>query len=144
MYRRGFFIRFVLALVLLAVLFVGGTLLYRVGWSQGYQAATVLAGSESAEGGALLIPQFRGVGWGPYPLGFGMPFFGLCLGVGFIFLVMFLLGGIFRPWGWRSHHRHWKGGPFPPWAKDWEEYYKKSTRQAGEDQESEDDQPPED
>lgn len=136
MYRRRFFIRFVLALVLIALLFVGGMFVYRVGWSQGYQAAALLTESELAEPG-LLIPQFRGLGYGPYMFGFGMPFFGLCLGIGFIFLFMFLLGAIIKPWGWRSHHRHWKGGPVPPWAKDWEEHYKKSHRHDDEDQDSE-------
>jgi hypothetical protein len=145
MYRKGFFIRFVLALLLLAVLFAGGVFLYRTGWAQGYQAAGLIASSEDVDAG-VLVPQFRGFARGPYMLGFGFPFFGLCLGIGFIFLVMFLMGAIFRPWGrkrWGGHPHYgpWKHGSMPPWAKEWEEYQRKWSQSEDEAKESEDDQP---
>lgn len=145
MYRRGFFIRFVLALVLIVVILVGGYFAYRTGWSQGYQAAALQAGSEGQETGALM-PLFRGFYYAPYVPGFGFPFFGLCFGIGFIFLVLFLIRGIFRPWGWRHwgrqpHHGPWKYGPMPPWGRDWEASQRKSSKYGDEAKESQEDQP---
>jgi hypothetical protein len=106
MYRRGIVARLFLTVILVAVLVAGGALLFRSGWAQGYQAGSLLSSGEVAE--ALpIVPQFRGQLYGPYMPGFGFPFFGLCLSIGFIFLIMFLIGGIFKPWGrrrWAGHH----------------------------------------
>lgn len=145
MYRRGFFVRLVLALLLVALLFAGGYFAYRSGWSQGYQTATLQASGEGMDAGAV-IPPFRGLYYASYMPGFGFPFLGLCVGIGLIFLVMFLIGGILKPWGWRrwgrySHYGLWKHEPMPPWAKDWEEHQRKSSRDEGEGKQSQDDQP---
>ena len=123
MYRRGIVVRLVLAVILVAVLVAGGALLFRSGWAQGYQAGSLLPSGEGAE--ALpATPQFRGHLYGPFYPGFGFPFFGICLSIGFIFLIMFLLGGIFKPWGrrrWAGHHPYAKWG----YGKDWEELHRK-------------------
>lgn len=128
MRRRGFFIRFILALVLIAVLALGSIALFRGGWSQGYQAGVIAA--SSAEGEALPVPPYYGdLARYPYLPGFGFPFLACFLGIGFFFLVFLLIGGIFRPWGWAGHYRRgWGyGHKRPPWARKWEEHQKEST-----------------
>ncbi len=128
MKRRDFFVRFILSLLLVAVLVIGGMVLYRAGWSQGYQAGAL------SESGALgesfpMVPYFGGLSRQPFMPGMGFPFLGLCLGIGFIFLIMFLVGGLLRPWGRRhwagySHSGKWAHGPTsPPWANAWKEYH---------------------
>jgi hypothetical protein len=127
MRRRGFFIRFILALVLIAVLALGGMALFRGGWSQGYQAGVIAA--SSAEGEALPVPPYYGgLARYPYTPGFGFPLLACFLGIGFFMLVFFLFGAIFRPWGWAGHyHRGWRyGRKRPPWARGWEEHHQES------------------
>jgi hypothetical protein len=138
MYRRVIFFKIVLAIVLVAVIIGGGLAVYRLGWGQGYLVGTAQASSEVVEPG-LMVPAFGGHLYRPFYPGFGFPFFGLCFGIGFIFLIMFLLGGVLKPWGRRRwaghpHHGKWEDGPMPPWAKDWQEFRQKKTaeREAGE------------
>ena len=145
MYRRGIFVRILLAILLVVVIVGGRMVAYRAGWGQGYLAGSAISSSEGVESG-LLVPQFRGLRQQPFMPGFGFPFFGLCLGIGFIFLVLFLVGGLLKPWGRRRwaghpyHHGKWEHGPMPPWAKDWEEHHKKSSRYEAESTETDDDQ----
>lgn len=115
MFRNGFLWRFLLALVLLAVIASGGVALYRIGWAQGYQAGALSVNAPGAAQGAA--PQAPGPYYGyPYHYGpgFGFPFFffpfGPLLGIGFFLLVIFLIRGIFRPLGWRR----WGYGPYGP------------------------------
>jgi hypothetical protein len=146
MYRRGIVVRIVLAITLLVVLVGGGIAVYRIGWGQGYQAGTFIPSGEGIES-LPVVPQFRSLAQRPFMPGFGFPFFGLCFGIGFIFLVLFLVGGLLKPWGrrrWAGHpHQHdqWDHGPIPPWVKDWEEQYRKSSQDEDEYTETEDDQP---
>jgi hypothetical protein len=141
MYRRGIVARLILAVILVVVLVGGGMLLYRSGWAQGYQAGSLLQSGEAAE--ALpVVPQFRGQLYGPFMPGFGFPFFGLCLSIGFIFMIMFLIGGIFKPWG----RRRWAGHHYGKWGynKDWEELHRKwHTQEEGESEETSGDPPTE-
>jgi hypothetical protein len=145
MYRGGIVVRILLVITLIAVLVGGGLVLYRAGWTQGYQAGVFVSSGEGIEW-VPMVPQFRGLAQGPFKPGFGLPFFGLCLGIGFIFLVLFLVGGLLKPWGrkgWAGHpyhHGKWEHGPMPPWAKDWEEHYRKSSQGENETTETEDDQ----
>ena len=130
MYRRGIFFRIMLAILLVVVIIGGGFAAYRMGWGQGYLAGAA-AGSEGLEPG-LMVPGFGGHLYRPFYPGFGFPFLGLCFGIGFIFLIMFLVGGLLKPWrrrGWASHPHHgkWEHGPMPPWAKEWEKYRQKMT-----------------
>lgn len=127
MKRRGFFVRFILSLLLVAVLVIGGMVLYRVGWSQGYQTGLLVESSELGESFPV-VPYFGGLARQPFMPGLGFPFFGLCLGIGFIFLIMFLVGGLLKPWGRRhwagySHPGKWTRGTPPPWADAWKEYH---------------------
>lgn len=142
MYRRGIFFRIVLAILLVVVIIGGGFAVYRMGWGQGYLAGTALASSEGLEAG-LRVPQFGGHLYRPFYPGFGFPFFGLCFGIGFIFFIMFLVGGLLKPWGRRGwaghkHHGKWGYGPKPPWAKEWEEHQRTETEDKGSGEETED------
>ena len=131
--------RFVLVVILIAVLVAGGALLYRSGWAQGFQAGSVLQESEGAEM-LPMVPQFGRQLYGPFYPGFGFPFFGLCLSIGFIFLIMFLIGGIFKPWG----RRRWAGHHYGRWGygKNWEEVHRKwHEQELGESEGSSGDQP---
>lgn len=125
MFGRGIFFRAMLAVLLLVVIVAGGMAAYRMGWGQGYLSGTASASSEAVEPG-LLAPGFGAHLYRPYYPGIGFPFFGLCFGIGFIFFVMFLVGGLLKPWGRRRwgypHHGKWGKGPMPPWAKEWEDF----------------------
>lgn len=144
MYRSGIFVRILLAILLVVVIIGGGMAAYRVGWGQGYLAGSAISSSEGVESG-LLVPQFGGHMYRPFYPGFGFPFFGLCLGIGFIFLIMFLVGGLLKPWRrrhWASHPHYgkWKNGPMPPWVKDWDEYQQKNAGEKDVGEESDDEQ----
>ena len=126
MYRRGIFFRIVLAILLLVVIVAGGAAVYRMGWGQGYLAGTALASNEGVESG-LVWPGSVAPLYHPFYPGFGFPFLGVCFGLGFIFLIMFLVGGLLKPWRRRSwagypHHGKWGEGPMPPWVKDWQKH----------------------
>jgi hypothetical protein len=127
MVHRGFFVvRIVAALLLIGLLALGGVALYRAGLAQGY-AQGVLVAAASGEQTAPAAPVQPGMMLpyaGFYPgWYFGFPPFGGILGFFlFGFLLLLVLGALFRP-------RHWgyapTGGPYgmhhhgfpPPWAK---------------------------
>jgi hypothetical protein len=127
MKRSSFFARFMLSLLLVALLAVSGMLLFRAGWSQGYQSGLLVDGG--AQGESLpAFPYFGGLTWRPFVPGVVFPFSALCLGIGFIFLIMFLVGGLMKPWGrwhWAGnpHPGKWSYGPKPPWAEAWKKYH---------------------
>lgn len=122
MFRAGsFFLRALLALVLLAAVVGGGALAFQAGYNQGYAqgAAVTLDG----DGPQVLpsVPLRPGMFpfAMPYHYGFFAPFhFGgvfFCGGLIFLLLLVFA----FRPRPWRhaamwAHHGPW--GP-PPWAQ---------------------------
>jgi hypothetical protein len=119
MFRFGFLIRFLLALLIIGGLVAGGVALYRVGWAQGYQTGVLLSNKTAAPGvpavpyyGYPMMPYY---GYGP---GFGFPFIFPLVGIGFFLLFLFFIGGLFR----FGMHRHWanagqghwegRGGPW--------------------------------
>jgi hypothetical protein len=110
MYRRSLFLRLALALVLLVILFAGGAALYRIGWSQGYQAYALSAAVQGNEASPQ-IPPYAFYQPGYFWPWHGFPFFfapfGLCFGIGFFLLIFFLIGGVFRRW----NRWNWRGGP---------------------------------
>jgi hypothetical protein len=125
MFRQGFWWRLLLALVLVAVLVGGGIALYRMAWTQGYQAGVIVA-SGADKSIAPQAPYYGLYPYAPFWPGFGLPFFfnpfGLLIGIGFLFLVFFLIRGLFFH-GWRR--RYWNGedregyGPYShhgPWG----------------------------
>ncbi len=117
MFRGGFLLRILLALLLVGLLAAGGVALYRLGWAQGYQAgALATASSTTGQGNTpnQVVPPAPYYFYGPwfygrgfYGPGFGFfPFFPL-FGLGFFLIVFFLVGGLFRMWSFRR----WYGGP---------------------------------
>ena len=76
-------------------------MLYHGGFTNGYNAA-VLAANAAGKTGVTPLPYG---GYLPYGPGYGFPFFfpfapfGLFLGIGFFFLVIFLISGVFRLFG---------------------------------------------
>jgi hypothetical protein len=145
MYRRGIFFRIVLAILLVVLIVGGGAAVYRMGWGEGYLAGAANATKEGLEPG-LLVPGFGSHLYRPFYAGFGFPFFGLCLGIGFIFLIMFLVGGLLKPWGRRGwaghpHHGKWGYGPKPPWAQEWEAYERQKAEDAGTGEDMDEGQP---
>jgi hypothetical protein len=145
MFQYHIFSKLLIVLLLLGLLFGGASTIYRMGWTQGYSLGVITA--VSSEGGKT-IPGFNPYLANPYfasPFsGFGNFFnpFGLCLGVGFFFLLLFLIGGVFRGFG----RRGWSGGPGShgqpdwgsefPWAKEWREWREWKESQAKKEAES--------
>jgi hypothetical protein len=130
MFRRGFFIRALSAILLLVLLSAGAYAVHRAGVAQGYAIGLQTAGVEP---GSLpegipnqAPPLYPGYGW--YGYGHVRPFFGgfgLLFTLGFGLLFFFLITRlIFRPfWGWRSGpHAYWKhysgAPPCAKWEKD--------------------------
>jgi hypothetical protein len=132
MFRGGFFWRFLLALVIVGGLAAGGAALFRAGWAQGYQVGALSSSAEGSE--AVPNPPFY-YGY-PRPYfgpGFGFPLFfapfGFFLWIGFFLLMFFLVGNLFRFWGWRRWHGGpWRSGgehgPMPPGSREWHERHK--------------------
>ena len=120
MSKGYFFWRLLAALFLIAVLAVGGVLIFQAGQSVGYSTGVQVgaaAGQGDSPGAAPLAPiPYRGAplyhpGMGITPFGFFFPFFGFVCLAGFAFLFFGLLGALFRPWRWR--HAAWGAGDYP-------------------------------
>jgi hypothetical protein len=142
MFRHGFFLRFVAALVMVGLLVAGGAGLYRLGWVQGYQTGAVTAaapasgqGTGSAQNGSQVAPPAPYY-YGPWMYGprFGFfPFFPF-FGIGFFLIVFLLIGGVFRMLAFRR----WAGGPgmHAHWReeaeKEWRERHSKPEEPAKE------------
>lgn len=135
MLRRGsFFIRLVGVLLLAGLLFAGGVLIYRAGYTQGIVESPALAQAMNSaldSGQIPLYPGYRYVpglwpGYGFSPLGFflGLFFFGLL----FLFALRLIFRPRFRgPWGrWGMHPAYAYGVPgkgpqgnWPDWRGHW-------------------------
>ena len=127
MYPRRFPMLIVTALIVIGLLMLGGSMIQRSAWTQGY-----MIGQMAAKGadGAIAPYLAYGNGFGGSPFAGG---FGCLLPLGLLVLAFFAIGGFFRhrawhgaegpqggppeSWNWRWHQRH-QGGP-PPWQRDW-------------------------
>lgn len=101
--------RFIFTLFLIGILVAGGVALYQYAFAQGYQSA--LAAGAAGTNGAQIQPAYPG--YAPYWPVFGFPFFapfGLFFGIGFIFFLFFIVGGLFR-FGSRRYWRDWGDRP---------------------------------
>jgi hypothetical protein len=128
----------IMTLLIIGGLVAGGALLYHSGFANGYNAA-VLAANASGKAGVTPLPYN---GYLPYGPGFGFPIFslfaplGLFLGIGFFFLLIFMIGGVFRLFGWRRWaaqsgmagfgHHHQDGA----WFREWVEHTKSRSEKA--------------
>ena len=113
-----FFLRVVLAIVLIAVLVGIGTYVYNAGITQGMAASGKLV---APDGSALPYPYYA-----PHYGLFGFGIFGLIFPLLFIFLILGLLRGIFfggwrGRWGWggmRGQRGEWPHD-VPPMVEEW-------------------------
>lgn len=137
MFRHGFVWRLIATLLFVGLLVAGGFALFRAGFAQGYQVAALTAKAGSTGSTAPAVPgagmmPFYGMypryGFGP---GFGFPgFFSpfrFLFGIGFFFLMLFLVGGFIRMmvfgsfmrrrWAAAGQPGNWEHGPWGhgPW-----------------------------
>jgi hypothetical protein len=141
MSKRWFWLRGLATLILIVLLAVGGYVVYRTAWSQGY--VTGQTATEGEESAPAPFP-FAHPGW-PYGFAPYHPFYGLGLLFKVVLALMFfgLIGRLigFVIWGtafhrmagkwpkyWHPYHWRWHRfpgrpprGPAPPWRWDWEE-----------------------
>lgn len=125
--RNWFAGRAVAAIVLIMLLVAGGFALHRLGWSQGYVAAELVA-----QGGEAPTPLLAPSGWRPVGVGRGgLLLISLIVGLILVAFVGKLLrviiwGAMARPamchhavgGSWR-HKRHWMNAPGLPWYGPW-------------------------
>jgi hypothetical protein len=115
----------VIGLIVIGLLVLTGTSIYRTGWSQGY-----VIGQLAARGGDGAMMPYP-------PYGYGSP--GPLLTIGLILAALLVAGGLFRFWAWRTfgkawtaaggpkgeqwaeHWRRHRHGPVPPWCWGWPE-----------------------
>ncbi len=117
MYRFGF-LRFFLLLLLVGAIVAGGIALYNAGWSNGYAAGVLSAGPAGTDTGpAARLPYAYYPVYGPWGGGFGFFPFGWLFGLGFFLFFFFVIGSLFRLFGWRRWaHGQGHGPAAPPWA----------------------------
>jgi hypothetical protein len=103
--------RIIPAILLIALLAIGGGLIA----NSAYQAGLSTAVTTATGGGTVVVPAYGyGYGYGWHPFGFGFGFFGFLGTLLFIFLIVGLLRAIFfrggpgRRGGWGPG---WGGGP---------------------------------
>lgn len=132
-HRGSFLLRFLATILLVVLLFGAGYMVFQAGQAQGYALGAAASGKAlqsppSAPGypGYYGFPGYYGPGfWGPH---FFFPF-GPLFGLFFLFLFIFLIGGLFRRAMWGRHgwgpYGQWHGpmgGPYPwgqpPQSKD--------------------------
>ena len=114
--RSHIFLRILLALVLIGMLFAGGYALYRMGFSQGYaQGAVVAAGDGQSSAPNMPVYPPYGYMYPPFHFGFFpfFPIFGIFF-FGFLFFILFR--ALIRPWRWGyppggPPPGYWHGGP---------------------------------
>lgn len=118
-----FVMRFILSLVLLALLVGAGVMVYQLGVSQGLAASGKLALPDGgATTGVAPYPYYGPFFW--HPWGFGWFPFGFIFPILGFFLVFALIRGLV--WGgWRGRH-FYRGGPggfdpnnVPPQVAEW-------------------------
>ncbi|NOH03786.1 MAG: hypothetical protein HND47_18390 [Chloroflexi bacterium] len=108
MFRNGFIVRLIGALLLLGLVAAGGYMAYKAGVAQGIAQSPAVA--EAIQEGAPISPMY-GPAYGHYGYGFGFhpfhPLGAICGSIFFLFLFFGLLRLVF--WG-RGHHGHWHKG----------------------------------
>jgi hypothetical protein len=147
---KWFVFRALAALVLVGLLIAGGPAVYRVGWLRGYAAGQLAIESGEGEVTPYALPGFGHPGWH-----FSFP--SLLIGAGVFFLLLIVLGNLFRwliwrkvmaegPWRWARHWHRFHGpfpyayegehsgpfpcGPVPPWCWGWEKPAREESSEA--------------
>jgi hypothetical protein len=135
--RKWFWLRGLAALFMVVAVVVGGYAVYRISWSQGYQAGQLTTGTE----GGVTTPHL----YPPFGLHGGF------LTVGLIILMLIVVRKTFRflfwssmmahgprsmgpSWGRRFHRGHHHGHHrMPPWFCYWEEGDEKGSEESNAD-----------
>ena len=108
--------RIIAAIVLVAVLAVGGGIIATTAYQAGVSTAVTQAAADGATVVNPVVVPAYGYGW--HPFGFGFGFFGFLFTLFFLFIVFALIRAIV--WGGRGRRGGW-GGPGwggPGWDPD--------------------------
>jgi hypothetical protein len=100
--------RIIPAILLIAVLAIGGGIIATTAYQAGLQTAVTTTAVTDGTSATVVVPAY-GVGYGWHPFGFGFGFLGFLGALLFFFLVFGLIRAIF----WGGRHRHWDG---PGWG----------------------------
>ncbi len=133
--------RIVPAILLVAVLAVGGGLLVNAAYDAGVHTAVTTAVDNGARVAAPVVvpPYGYGYGYGWHPFGWGFSIFGVLFGLFFLFLIFGLIRAIFwggrRGWGpggWGEPGHHANGGRYDrnPWIERFGPSFEEWHRQA--------------
>ena len=103
--------RVIPAILLIALLAIGGGLIANAAYDAGVNTAVTTAVGNGAQVAPVVVPPYGyGYGYGWHPFGFGFSIFGLLFGLFFLFVIFGLIRAIL--WG---GHRGWgpggRGGP---------------------------------
>ncbi len=101
--------RIIPAILLVAVLAIGGGLLVNAAYDAGVNTAvTTAVGNGATVAAPVVVPPYGyGYGYGWHPFGFGFSIFGLLLGL----FVLFIIFGLIRAIFWGGRHGWGPGGP---------------------------------
>jgi hypothetical protein len=99
--------RIIPAILLIAVLAVGGGVIASAAYQAGLQTAVTTAAGGT--GTTVVVPAY-GVGYGWHPFGFGFGLFGFLGALLFLVIVFGLIRAIF----FGGRHRHWGGAGWGP------------------------------
>ena len=117
MFRGRFLGVFLAFLLVVGLLGLAGSSIYRAGWTQGYFTGKMSGGVED-EGATVQPEDGRGL---VYPHGLGATSTGGFFGGLFKFLLLFFLAGLFLKlifgfFFWGNRHKGWRHGyGRPPW-----------------------------
>jgi len=138
--------RIIPAILLVAVLAIGGGLLVNAAYDAGVHTAVTTAVDNGAQAAAPVVvpPYGYGYGYGWHPFGWGFSIFGLLFGLFFLFIIFGLIRAIFwggrRSWGpggwgpggWGGPGQHGNGGRYErnPWIERFGPSFEEWHRQA--------------
>jgi hypothetical protein len=108
--------RIIAAIVLVAVLAVGGGIVATTAYQAGLNTAVTTTVTDGGTVVAPVVPAYAyGYGYGWHPFGFGFGFFGFLFTLFFLFIVFGLIRAII--FGGRGRRGGWGGGPWDPEAR---------------------------
>jgi len=103
--------RFIAAIVLVAVLALGGGLIATTAYQAGVNTAVTTATASGAAVAPVVVPGYGyGYGYGLHPFGFGFGIFGFLGTLLFLFIVFGLIRAIFWRGGYGRHGGWGRGG----------------------------------
>jgi hypothetical protein len=131
--------RIVPAVLLIAVLAIGGGLLVNAAYDAGVHQAVTTAVANGDTVAPVVPPYGYGYGYGWHPFGFGFGIFGLLIGLFFLFIIFGLIRAIFwggrrgwgpGGWGGPGHHdgdsRHERNPWIERFGPSFEEWHRRA------------------